>query len=100
MEKTYHIFLSLNAENDLQKLLLYIKNKLKEPEIAQRYYNLLKNKIKTLEKFPKRFAIIDDFETRRFIIKNYSIFYEIDEKNKIVNIKRILYSASNWENKI
>ena len=100
MEKLYYIFMSLKAESDLQKIIMYINNNLKEPNIAKKYLKMIKQEIKTLEAFPKKFAIIDKFNTRRLIIENYSVFYEICEESKTVYIKRILYSASDWENKI
>jgi len=100
MEKTYNINLSFKAKSDLQKLLLYIKDELQEPKIARRYSRLIKSEIKTLENNPNRQKTIDEFGTRRLIIKNYSAFYEINEESGIVNVKRILYSASDWESKI
>lgn len=100
MEESYNIYLSYKAKDDLKKLLLYIKNNLKEPKIAKRYSQLIKKEIKTLEKFPKRHIVIDDFGTRRLIVKNYSVFYEVNEESGIVNVKRVLYSTSDWENKI
>ena len=100
MEELYNIFMSLRAESDLQKIVMYIKNILKEPNIAKKYSKMIKQEIKTLEIFPKKFTIIDEFKTRRLIIENYSVFYEIDDESKTVYIKRILYSSSDWENKI
>ena len=92
--------MSLKAENDLQKIIMYIKNNLKEPNIAKKYLKMIKQEIKTLELFPKKFAALDEFKTRRLIIENYSVFYEINEESRTVYIKRILYSSSDWENKI
>ena len=100
MEELYYIFMSLKAESDLQKIIMYIKNNLKEPNIAKKYSKMIKQEIKTLESFPKKFAVVDEFKTRRLIIENYSVFYEINEESRTVYIKRILYSSSDWENKI
>lgn len=100
MEEFYHIFMTLKAESDLQKIIMYIKDNLKEPKIARRYAKMIKQEIQTLELFPKKYALVDEFKTRKLIIENYSVFYEINEESKIVYIKRIIYSASDWENKI
>ena len=65
----------------------------------------MKKEIESLEYNPQRFAIIDnkkikDLNVRKLIIKNYIAFYRINDEKKIVNIERILYSKSNWMNKI
>ena len=58
-----------------------------------------------MEYSPQKFAIIDDSSVkdlnfRKLIIKNYIAFYRINEENKIVNVERILYGASNWINEL
>ena len=65
----------------------------------------MKKEINSLEFYPQRFAIIDDdtikdLNVRRLIVKNYIVFYRINEEKKIVNIDRIIYSASDWIGKI
>ena len=62
---------------------------------------MIRNEIKTLEFSPQKFAIIDDdaikdLNIRKLIIKNYIVFYRVNENKNIVNIERILYGASNW----
>ena len=66
---------------------------------------LMKKEIDSLECYPQRFAIIDDdiikdLNVRRLIVKNYMVFYRINEEKKTVNVDRIIYSASDWTNKI
>lgn len=68
-------------------------------------HGLMKKEINSLEFYPQRFAIIDDdtikdLNVRRLIVKNYIVFYRINEEKKIVNIDRIIYSASDWIGKI
>ena len=75
-----------------------------EPSIASKYANMIRNEIKTLEYSPQKFAIIDDdaikdLNIRKLIIKNYIVFYRVNENKNIVNIERILYGASNWAEK-
>ena len=84
---------------------MYIKNKLHEPNIARNYAKQIKKELKTLEYNPQKFAVIDMEikkipNIRKLIIKNFIAFYIVDEKEKIVNIDRILYGASNWKDKI
>lgn len=66
---------------------------------------LMKKEIDSLECYPHRFAIIDDdiikdLNVRKLIVKNYIVFYRINEEKKTVNVDRIIYSASDWTNKI
>ena len=104
MSEKYDVKLSIKAKDDLKRIVLYIKNELNELSIASKYANMLRNEIKTLEYSPQKFAIIDDdaikdLNIRKLIIKNYIVFYRVNENKNIVNIERILYGASNWAEK-
>ena len=99
MDENYNIIMSLNAQKDLKSIVMYIYNYLKEPNIAIKYLKRIEKEIESLSTFPRRFVIIDDFNTRRLIIDNYFVFYEINECDKIVYIKRILYGGRNYLDK-
>jgi addiction module RelE/StbE family toxin len=101
MEK-YKIELSKDARNDYFDIIRYIKYSLEEPTIADKYAELIEKEIRKLEYTPQRFAIISSDiiklkNIRKLIIKNYIVFYRINENKKIVNIERILYGPSNWK---
>ena len=105
MDEKYEIKLSIKAKDDLKSIVLYIKNNLNEPAIANKYAKIIREEIQTLEYLPQKFAIIDDssikdLNFRKLIIKNYIAFYRVNEENKIVNVERILYGASNWINEL
>ena len=105
MDEKYKINLSIKAKDDLKSIVLYIKNNLNEPAIANKYAKIIREEIQTLEDSPQKFAIIDDssiknLNIRKLIIKNYIAFYRVNEENKIVNVERILYRASNWINEL
>ena len=105
MDEKYEIKLSIKAKDDLKSIVLYIKNNLNEPAIANKYAKIIWEEIQALEYSPQKFAIIDDSSVkdlnfRKLIIKNYIAFYRINEENKIVNVERILYGASNWINEL
>ena len=105
MDEKYKINLSIKAKDDLKSIVLYIKNNLNEPAIANKYAKIIREEIQTLEDSPQKFAIIDDssiknLNIRKLIIKNYIAFYRVNEENKIVNVERILYGASNWINEL
>ena len=48
MSKKYRIELSIKAKNDIKSIVLYIKNNLNEPSIANKYAKMIKEEIKTL----------------------------------------------------
>ena len=60
MSEKFEVKISIRAQKDLQAMVLYIKNTLKEPNIAKKYVKLLKTEIKNLEYFPQRNSIIFD----------------------------------------
>lgn len=100
MEK-YKIQLSIKAKNDYKKIISYLKNELLEPSIANRYAELINSEIQTLSYFPQKHAIIDkeivkELEYRKLVVKNYIVFYRINERKKVVEVYRILYGASEW----
>ena len=101
----YNVELSIQAKEDYKGIIRYIKYKLLEPNIAERYAELIKNEINTLRYNPQKFAIIDydmikKYKFRKLIIKNYIAFYRINEDEKIVNVERILYGTTDWKNKL
>ena len=99
----YKIELSAKAKNDLKGIVSYIKNELLEPVIAEKYSKLIKERIKSLEYFPEKFAIIDierikHYNFRMLVIKNYIVFYRVNKDKKVVNVERILYGGMDWQN--
>ena len=101
--ENYIIDISTDAEQDLDNILNYMKNKLLEPVVATKYLRLIKEKIKSLEYYPERFGIIENelVENKRYrklIIKNYIAIYRVDVEKKIVHIVRVVYGGMNFEN--
>lgn len=103
--KEYKVELSIQAKEDYKSIIKYIKYKLLESNIAERYAELIKNEINTLKYNPQKFAIINydiikQYRFRKLIIKNYIVFYRINEDEKIVNIERIFHGTTDWKNKL
>ncbi len=55
----YKVELSIQAKEDYKSIIRYIKYKLLEPKIEERYAELIKNQIKTLKYNPQKFDIIN-----------------------------------------
>ena len=71
----YKVKLSNQAKEDYKSIIRYIKYELLEPNIAERYTELIKNEINTLQYEPQKFAIIDydiirEYKFRKLIIKS------------------------------
>lgn len=101
----YKIKISILAEQDLTNIFFNIKYTFNEPIIANKYVAHIKQKLLTLQYIPKKYSLLNNELLkskgfRKLVIKNYIAFYKINEKEKIVNIERVIYGGYNWEYKI
>ena len=97
----YKIDVSEPAENDLKEIVRYITSQLSAPLSAIHLMDLIESAIEGLSDMPQRFPLISDERLsqmgyRKLVVKNYLVFYLIDEKNKVVEIGRILYGRRDW----
>jgi len=99
----YTIKITKIAEEDLLEVIQYISEKLKSPIAASKLLDLIEQKMIILEDSPFSCKLIDDeyFQKReiRFLqVKNYLIFFRINNDMKEVSIIRILYARRDWIN--
>lgn len=99
----YKVIIELPAQRDLQSILRYITNTLKEPVIARRIYTSIKEQILMLNQMPLRHSVVQDppyaaMGVRKLLVENYIAFYIIDESKCQVHILRILYNRREWQN--
>ena len=97
----YKIHFSKDARKDLKDIYVYIKYSLQEPIIAKKLIDKIRKEIYKLEDNPTVYAIIIDeiikkVEIRKIKVNNYIVFYKVEEKNRIVEIVRIMYARRNW----
>ena len=88
-------------KDELDRIYLYIKERLKEDKIAQRTIDNIRGKISNLRYFPYAHKLLrktKKFEYRKFIIKNYIIIYKISLKEKEVNILHIYNQKQKIQN--
>ena len=91
-KKIYQIIYDKTYMKEIERIYLYIRNKLKEEKIASKIVTKIMGRLKILEQFPFAHKLIrknKNFEYRKFIIKNYIIIYKISLKEKEVNILHI-----------
>jgi plasmid stabilization system protein ParE len=88
---------------DVQSSFDYIKNRLEAPMAAN---NLIKEIIDNLNRIKENPDIrplmhdkhLASLGYRSINVKNYIIFYIIDNDNKHINVIRFLYNKRNWIN--
>ena len=98
----YRVDVSEPAENDLKDIVRYIAAQLSAPQTALEMLEAIENATAGLAEMPERATPISDESLavmgyRKLIVKNYIVFFSIDEKAKVVDIERILYGRRDWQ---
>ena len=93
----YKIQFSKDARKDLIDNYSYIKYNLQEITIAKKFIVKIREEINKLKNNPTIYAVIKDEiikkrKIRKIKVNNYIVFYKVEEKNKIVEIVRIMYA--------
>ncbi|MCR3906497.1 MAG: type II toxin-antitoxin system RelE/ParE family toxin [Tenericutes bacterium] len=89
------------AQEDLENIFYYIAVELVNPEAASNLINKFESKFKELLIFPLSYPLIESklifqIDLRKCIVDNYIIVYYCNEKNKLVEIVRVIYSKTNY----
>lgn len=97
----YRVDVSEPAENDLKDIIRYIESQLSAPVSALNMMELLEEAMAGLSDMPQRYPFVSDERLcqmgyRKLTVKNYIVFFSVDEKNKVVDVERILYGRRNW----
>ena len=98
--KKYIVKVSKLAEKDMESIIFYLKNELKEDIIADKYKLLFKQELKRLEDIAKSMPILPKelagYENiRKLNVRKYVIFYIID--NDVVYVVRVGHAFMDWE---
>ncbi|PKM77933.1 MAG: type II toxin-antitoxin system RelE/ParE family toxin [Firmicutes bacterium HGW-Firmicutes-15] len=99
--KTYQVYISQPAMQDLQSIMYYIGKELKEPGIANNLIENIQYAVMGLNQLPTRHALVADERLarngiRQIPVKNYIVFYIVNEADSAVTVVRILYGQRNW----
>ena len=97
----YRVYLSEPAENDLKDIVRYIASHLSAPVSALGMVELLEAAMAGLSEMPHHCPLVADGRLsqmgyRKLIVKNYVVFFFIDENTRVVDVERILYSRRDW----
>jgi toxin ParE1/3/4 len=97
----YKVDVSTPAESDLNDIVRYISAQLTSPVSAYHLMEIFEEAMMSLSDLPQRFPLIEDellslLGYRKISVKNYVVFFCVDEINKVVNVERILYGRRDW----
>ena len=96
MMKTYQVEITKYAYKQMRDIARYVKIKLKNPDAAEKLLNDLKTAAISLEKMPHRIPLTDEQPwrsegIRKIQVKNYLMYFWIDEIRSIVYITAVIY---------
>jgi len=91
------------AERDIIEIGKYIAVELSAPESASKLLDEIDACISNLREMPKKFPLVRNEEfakrgIRSMIVKNYLVFYTVDDKTNTVNIISVMYNKRDWNN--
>ena len=105
---TYKIEYLPSALLDLTEIADYIGGKLNNPEAADRLSETIVSTIEKLTDMPYRYPVYYPVATfsvkplkmeyRKMVIKNYLVFYWVNEEKHLVTIARVIYGGRNIDN--
>lgn len=96
MDKTYTVKITSQAEEQIQEIIHYITYDLKAPDATLHLLDTLEDSIASLSHYPQRVALISEEPWRtngihRLPVKNFLIYFWIDENNMRVQITAVIY---------
>ena len=99
----YRVDVAEPAEEDLRDILRYISSQLSAPITAMKMMDTIEEAFTKLADMPDSYPLVRDDRLasmgyRRLEVKNYTAFFTINEKEKIVDVERILYARRDWAN--
>lgn len=101
--KKYTVEVSKTAEQDLCNIISYLRYTLASNIVADKYKTLFKQALKDLENEAGSMSILNEELTghkniRKINVKNYMIFYIVDEEKSKVFVVRIGHAFMNLKN--
>ncbi len=95
---TYEIIVTSDAATDLVELRNYIADVLLVPDVALTYIRAIRAEISKLANMPQRIAPVSEEPwhsrgIRKLIVKNFYIYFRIDENAKCIYILNIIYQS-------
>jgi plasmid stabilization system protein ParE len=101
----YKLIVTQDAHEDIDEIIGYIVNVLKNPIAAGKLLAEIEKSYKTIIQNPETFAFCNDNRLReegyrKIIVKNYIVFYRVDYETNTVNVMRVIYGRRDYTNLI
>lgn len=102
---SYRVVITDKAKKRISEIFDYFVYELYSPIGAKRQVDRILDAAESLDTFPNRFAVllIDNEHLRgirRMLVGPYSVFYRVQEDEKLVLVLSVLSSASNFKTKL
>ena len=93
----YEIIMTPDAIDDLRELRDYIADVLHAPDVTLTHIRVLRTEVGMLTTMPERHKCVDDepwglYGIRRIVVKNFVVYYRIDDASHRVYILNIIYA--------
>lgn len=100
--KKYIVEISESAKRDLENIISYLRHNLSGDIIADKYKILFKQQLNELSNMAGSMPILDETLTghkniRKINVRNYIVFYIVDEEKSKALILRIGHAFMDWE---
>ena len=101
--QAYKIYITESAENDLRDIVGYISFRLDAQTTVMNMMRTIKTALENLKTTALSYPLVRDDRLaaigyRLISVKNYIVFYIVDEKSKTIDVDRILYGRRDWRN--
>ncbi len=100
---TYKIIMTPDATDDITELSRYIAKNLNAPRTALSYVRAIRQEISKLSEMPGVIKPVDHEPwhsrgIRKILVKNFFVYYRIDEEKLVVYILNSIYARSDQLN--
>lgn len=97
---SYEVIMTPDAIANLIELRNYIANVLLAPDIARDYIQHIREEVSSLERMPNLHILVEDEPwrsrgVRRMNVKNFIIYYRIEDVRMRVYILNVIYNKRN-----
>ncbi len=94
--KQYEVKVTKMAYGHMQEIVRYISNELFAPDAANNLLDKFQESINGLSEMPERYSLVDEEPWRsegfrKIIVKNFLIYFWIDESNSKVQVTGVIY---------
>ena len=98
----YNVDITDLGKQDIRDIAAYISETLLEPTLAENTVESILDAIFSLDCMPARVPLVRDnrlakMGIRGLFVKNYTVFFRINETIKNTEVIRILYSRRDWQ---